>query len=146
MLINNSEIDKIQLYACKFRLAIEQCDRKVLPVYFRDFPRGSCGDTCLLLAKYLQDVGLGIFSYVVDIYQDDQNHYTHAWLKQRNVIVDITADQFNDIQQKVIVTTNSNWYKKFYIDSETDANLEKYDSYTRAQLLDCYNRISTYIT
>ena len=146
MLINNSKIDEIQLYAEKFRFAIEQCDKKILPVTFRSFPKGSCGDTCLILAKYLDDSALGVFNYILGrIYKDNQNYYTHAWLKQSQVIVDITADQFNNVQQKVIVTTNSNWHKNFYIESETIANLETYDSHTQAELLDCYYKIKRYI-
>ena len=145
MLITNPKIDKIQIYACKFRLAIEQCDKKILPVYFRDFPRGSCGDASLLLAKYFKNVGLGDFSYVVGIYNENHTPYTHAWLKQRNVIVDITADQFDDIQQKVIVTTNSSWHEKFDIQSESTADLQNYDPFAIGQLLSCYNTIKTYI-
>lgn len=146
MLITNSKIDEIKLYAGKFRLAIEQCDKKILPVTFRCFPKGSCGDTCLILAKYLDDSALGVFNYILGkIYKDDQSYYTHAWLKQNQIIVDITADQFNNVQQKVIVTTNSNWYKKFHIESETTADLERYDHHTQAELLDCYCKIRKYI-
>jgi hypothetical protein len=146
MLINNSKIDEIQLYAEKFRLAIEQCDKKILPLTFRYFPKGSCGDTCLILGQYLKDSNLGVLKYILGkTYKDNQNYSTHAWLKQSQVIVDITADQFNNVQQKVIVTTNSNWHKKFHIQSETIADLETYDSHTQAELLDCYYKIKRYI-
>ena len=114
-----------------------------MPVTFRCFPKGSCGDTCLILAKYLKDSDLGIFNYILA--KDNQNYSTHAWLKQNQIIVDITADQFNNIQQKVIVNTNSNWHEKFYIESETPADLERYDRYTQAELLDCYYKIRKYI-
>ncbi len=146
MVINNSKINEIRLCAGKFRLAIEQCDKKILPDTFRSFPKGSCGDTCLILAKYLKESNLGVFNYILGkIYKDNQNYYTHAWLKQNQVIVDITADQFNNVQQKVIVTTNSNWHKNFHVESETIANLETYDSHTQAELLDCYYKIKRYI-
>jgi len=144
--MSNSKIDKIYFYAKKFRLAVEQCDKTTLPDTFRDFPRGSCGDTCLILAKYLKDSDMGVFNYVLGkIYKDNQNYYTHAWLLQSQIIVDITADQFDSVEQKVIVSTNSNWHKKFNIESKTPAEIERYDPFTRAELLDCYNRVIKYI-
>lgn len=75
------------------------------------------------------------------IYRDELNYYIHAWLIQSEIIVDITADQFNTVQQEVIVSTNSNWYKKFNIESETSAALERYDCAPRAELLFCCQQI-----
>ena len=146
MLINNPKIEKLRLLATKFRVAIEQCDKKILPVSFRHFPQGSCGDTCLILGKYLKELKLGDFKYVSGtIYKDNYNYYTHAWLKQSQIIVDITADQFNDIQQKVIVTTNSSWHRKFDIQLEKTADIENYDPFTIGELLGCYNTIKPYL-
>ena len=37
---------------------------------------------------------------------------THAWIDQGGLIVDITADQFDDIDDAVIVTFDRSWYDR----------------------------------
>ncbi|MBC2932935.1 hypothetical protein [Nocardioides sp. zg-1228] len=37
---------------------------------------------------------------------------THAWLEQDDVIIDITAYQFDDIDEPIIVTTDRTWHEQ----------------------------------
>ena len=41
---------------------------------------------------------------------------THAWLERDGVIVDITADQFDDAKCSVIVTTDDSWHRQFVVE------------------------------
>ena len=92
------DYSKIYIAAKSFKEAIQKCDKKLLPITFKEFPKGSCGDAVLLLGKYLSDVGLGEFDYVLG----GVNEKSHAWLQQNKLIVDITADQFDDQTEEII--------------------------------------------
>jgi hypothetical protein len=37
----------------------------------------------------------------------------HGWLEQNGLIVDITADQFPEVDKPVIVADNSQWHETF---------------------------------
>lgn len=98
--LTTSELQKIEFHTKQFRVALENCSKNLLPIGFRDFPKGSCGDTCLLLAKHLQNMKCGTFDYVCGVVKenDDNNFQTHAWLQKDILIIDITADQFEKIK------------------------------------------------
>jgi len=76
-----------------FRHAIEACDRSALPITFENFPAGSCGDAALILGKYLEERGFGLFDYVLG----ERGGRSHAWLQRGHLVVDITGDQFDDM-------------------------------------------------
>jgi hypothetical protein len=67
-----------------------------------EFPSGACGNASPLLAQYFHDLGLGEWEYVSGIRSCDQ--HSHAWLEKDGWIVDITADQFDDVDQEVLLT------------------------------------------
>src|ERR1700742_3783537 len=117
------DIEVLKTTASKFRKAIEACDKKVLPLWMRDFPRGACGNTSLLLAKYLQHSGFGLFNYVCG----NRGEQGHAWLQKGKLIVDITADQFEEIQESVLVTIDRHWHKQFKVHIKHKADFEMYD-------------------
>lgn len=94
--------------ATHFRTVLEQVGGRYIP-HFSDFPRGCCGDTCYLLATYLSRLGLGCFRYV----NGWRNGFSHGWLVQDEVIIDITADQFEDGPGRVIVSNDSAWHQHF---------------------------------
>ena len=92
-------------------------NKACLPSTFRDFPAGSCGESTMFLGTYLHEKQLGRFEYVLGIqgsHQHSRNDFrSHAWLQQHKLIVDITADQFAEVSQPVIVTYDSSWHSKF---------------------------------
>jgi len=111
--ISNEHIALIQNAASKFRRAIEASDQEILrPVFHGKFPRGACGDASDLLATYLYEQGVGHFEYVLACRgsADNGTLRQHAWLEQDGLIVDITADQFQDAPKAVIVSANSDWH------------------------------------
>jgi hypothetical protein len=138
----SSNFTELKSAAAKFRLAIERCERRRLICTFQDFPKGSCGDAALLLRAFLQEQGLGTFGYILGWRERDSGRGSHAWLEAGGVIVDITADQFPEIDEKVIVAENSAWHAGFQLnDAEQVSDYRCYDASTVAELDSSYEAI-----
>jgi len=131
------DLDHLKEVVSQFRHAIEACDQAHLPAAFQDFPAGSCGDTTLLLAKFLEQNGFGHFDYVFGA----QEGKTHAWLQKAGLIIDITADQFADMDQAVIVEYGSVWHDGFQEELSYIADFENYGGLTRDEFRATYARI-----
>jgi hypothetical protein len=101
--------ERVREAAGRFRAAVVTQKYKMSLITFEQFPLGACGDACLLLGRFLQDVGLGDWEYVYG-WNGDRSH---AWLQSGKVIVDITADQFPGVTDLVIVTEDSGWHNQF---------------------------------
>jgi hypothetical protein len=121
----------------KFRRAIEECDKTCLPASFHSFPNGSCDDASLILAHYLKEKGFGEFEYVLGYRMGK----SHAWLKQNEIIIDITADQFMDNNEKVIVTINSNWHDEFKGKVQNVIDFNIYDEKAKTIFISAYYEI-----
>ncbi|SFB22781.1 Protein of unknown function [Nocardioides alpinus] len=63
-----------------------------------------------MLGQYLQDSGLGVWNYRSGV---DAGGQTHAWIEQDGWIIDITAPQFKDVKEAVVVTDDDSWYHRF---------------------------------
>ncbi|MGO6849604.1 hypothetical protein ACCS68_04270 [Rhizobium beringeri] len=72
----------------------------------QSFPEGACGDASILLAHHLTQHGFGTFRYMCGRRGDA----THAWLSDGELIIDITADQFDDFDVPVFVSSTSSWH------------------------------------
>jgi hypothetical protein len=134
--MDETRLERVQIAASDFRAAIEKCDKRSLGIEFEDFPRGSCGAATQLLGKYLRDRGLGDFRYVSGWRRraGDTQPHSHAWLRQGDVIVDITADQFEETQGPVVATTDSGWHDAFEDRQESNA----WDERTHKSLLSTF--------
>jgi hypothetical protein len=99
-------IDSVRDAALRFRAALEQGNLRLHSL--RNFPRGSCGDASELLGQYLRDSGLGTWNYRFGFEPESMN--SHEWVEQGQVLADITADQFTDVSDRVIVTTDRSWH------------------------------------
>ncbi len=130
-------INELHKLAVIFRRAIIQCEPTKLYITLQNFPRGACGDAALLLAKYLENNGYGQFDYVLG----NRDGHRHAWIQQKDLIIDITADQFEDQDCSVIVSYNHMWHSSFLGKIQHVADLETYDSSTKINLIDSYNEI-----
>ena len=110
-LVRGSDHDEeVRRAASLFREAIVRCARGDLPT-FRNFPHGSCGDTSILLGQHLYDRSLGLWEYAGG--ERELDLHSHAWIEQDGLIVDITADQFEDMAEPVIVTRDRSWHRQF---------------------------------
>lgn len=74
------------------------------------FPRGWCQDTSRALGHLLDDRGEHGFQLVFGARPEDDRK-THVWLERNGLIVDITADQFeNSGCPSVMATTDRTWH------------------------------------
>jgi hypothetical protein len=97
------------------RTAIEALPKDELPFAMAMFPGAACGDASLLLGAYLVDCGEFGFLYICGErgFHADNTWTSHGWLARGDLIVDITADQFDDAPAPVIVGRNSIWHRTF---------------------------------
>src|SRR6185369_13279411 len=107
-------------------------------VTLQDFPHGACSDASLLLAKYLQVKKCGLSLYVLG----ERHGRRHAWLQLQELIIDITADQFDDQDAGVIVTGDSSWHSSFNGKIHNVADFCLYDRHTVFQLTRAYQAIT----
>lgn len=115
---SQSAEEVVAMLARRFRAALDAIPRSQLPLPMLKFPKGSCGDASLLLGAFLVDNGQGGFEYVSGTRGswEDNSWISHAWLAKDGLIVDVTADQFDDSPGAVIVSSASLWHRSFRID------------------------------
>ena len=108
------DLTSIENKARRMRSAIESIPREELPSTMSDFPKGAC-DAALLLGAYFADCGIEGFVYVFG-----RRHFRdeHAWLARGTLVVDITADQFWDAPETIIVADPSRWHNQFSTEDE----------------------------
>ena len=106
--------EHVQELAVSFRGLVERCDKSNLQLHIQRFPCGSCGDVCWLLARFLADREAPGFHYFCGSRRKperrDSQISSHAWLQHGDLIVDITADQFIEIDGPIIITRLSDWH------------------------------------
>ena len=103
----------IRSSAAAFRRALEMIPRKDRGVSLAEFPHGSCSDAADLLGTYLSERRLSEFVYVSGERQypgDPTRRSSHAWLEQSGLIIDITAVQFEKVDDPLLVTRDSAWH------------------------------------
>lgn len=128
---------RITELAQAFRSALERIDPKSLPITLQSFPHGACGDAALLLAKFLEQHGHQGFDYMLGY----RGEGSHAWLQRGLLVVDITADQFDEVSTPVIVSACSEWHVALKGEVENSADFTQYDARTSAMLAAAYDRI-----
>jgi len=134
--------DQLRALATAFRDAIERADRPGLGIRFESFPTGSCGDASPLLGRFLKDHGAGEVTYVLGERGELNRDWTsHAWLRVDGYIVDITADQFSDMDERVIVRATSPWHESFEEEDQHEGDYRVYDAATVAKLGRIYAQI-----
>jgi hypothetical protein len=79
-----------------------------------NFPRNSCDHASALLGRYFQEQGFDVVYVNNGCRGGSSWKDSHAWLEIGDLIVDITADQFSDQTERVIVTTDHTWHSTFY--------------------------------
>ncbi len=132
-----SDVEHLRTLAQSFRRALERTDRRNLIVTLAEFPNGACGDAALLLGAYLQDEGLGASVYVLG----RRDGCYHAWIELEGITIDITADQFSEINQPVIVCRRSSWHDTFEQERLHQAHYSVYDDHTVFELHKAYQAV-----
>jgi len=103
----------VRAVAHRFRAALEGGGLS-LPILV-DFPKGACGAASQLLGQYLIDSGLGDWRYCLGFQCDSLA--SHAWLERDGLTLDITADQFPDVAERVLLTAKPTWHQANFIRS-----------------------------
>jgi hypothetical protein len=131
--------EQILVFALPFRRAIQSMSIEEFPNsnFFLNFPRGCCGDTSHLFAKFLSKRGIST-KYVWGI---NSNDFSHAWLEYDDIIIDLTADQFQEINEEVVITRNRKWYEQFVIQGKYISDFEKFNDYNARRLGAIYKNI-----
>lgn len=114
-------MEELKKLACQFRKAIEKATEKGEEgLFFREFPKGQCGNASDLLAQFLIDNGYSSIEYVCGNYDEhSEDKQSHAWLNVDGTVVDITGDQFKYHQKplqnnrSVYVGPLDDFYKAF---------------------------------
>lgn len=137
------DLEQLRNIAKRFRKALECVPIKERPGGLKEFPSGSCGDATLLLGTYLIELGVEPFDYVLGGRRDPSGEeWTgHAWLEKDGVVVDITADQFPDGPNAIVVLRDSAWHDGFHGKRQNIADYRIYDQNTVAVLGAVYKAI-----
>lgn len=135
-------INIIEELTSKFRVAIESMTKGEFgkSEWFSRFPRGCCGDSSELLSKYLMENGIKA-EYVWGM-NDNQSH---AWLEYNGYIIDITADQFPGIEERVLISTDKQWYSRFRRQVRKYSDFEIDNEFNKVRLSDLYKNITARI-
>ena len=135
-------IEVLERLAKVWRAAMERTDLSDVATFYW-FPKGSCGDSSLLLEKFLRDHHIeGCFYVQGESVPEHPDCRSHAWLEYGDVILDITADQFAcHPGPSVIVTRDRTWHSHFVEEEREASRIEDYDDFTKDRLLEIYDRV-----
>lgn len=140
------DLTKIEDMANRMRTAIESIPPKERLERMRDFPKHEGGDAALLMGAYLIDMGFEGFVRVTGRRgaKERMNRAPHHWLARESLVVDITADQFWDNPQPVIVADPSRWHRLFRLEDDTnDSDFRKWTGQGIDELHWMYARIQS---
>ena len=132
------DVEAIKEAVSRFRSAMEEIHGQ-LGLTFKLFPRGCCGDVAELLAAFLKDEGFGDFTYVCG--WRDGNGTSHAWLEKDGIIIDATADQFEDGVDRPMVTLDPDWHAQFAKNRQRRDNADFRADEAPAHLTSAYAQI-----
>lgn len=91
----DKRMNDLETYVNEFRrLALEQA-------WVSDFPRGVCGDASEVLGALLLEHGYGEWELIRcrNSGSSEETPDTHAWIRQDQTVVDVTYDQFTDMDR-----------------------------------------------
>lgn len=128
----------IKELATQFRNALEQLEPNEYPnsSWFAVYPRGCCGDTSDLLAKYLSCKGIKA-EYVWGM----NDEMSHGWLEYEGYIIDITVDQFDNVHEKILITKDKTWHSRFKGQRRSFNEFTEFNDYNAARLGTIYNNV-----
>lgn len=84
---------------------------------------------------------MGSWDYVSGMRGKANDRHSHAWIKRGDIIIDITADQFDEIKASVIVAKASLWHDSFDTEILHEADFHVYDPATIITLSSAYANI-----
>lgn len=115
------QVSELKTVATLMREMIENVvsESTYVDIELQRFPSGACEVSSVILGLYLKE------KYDVNVVQSvgkrpspecEYSENNHVWLTvNENVVVDITADQFDDFSSKVFVGRNSAFHDTFEV-------------------------------
>jgi hypothetical protein len=131
--------DALRRIATRIREIILATPPDKRPERLATFPHGSCGDTAMIMGTYLIRKGHAKAEYVVGV----DGQHSHAWLECDGIIIDITADQFEDEIVPVLVTRDRTWHSLFAGQERQSCDFRDYQDPTIYQLYDFYEAMAS---
>lgn len=108
---NTDEI--LSRIAHAFRDAFDQTDFSNAHGFLSSFPKGNCNRATLFIGRFLYEE-YNLSGYEVCGEREGHDGLdSHAWLEIGSTIIDITSDQYDANNPKVIVSSNSDWHKSW---------------------------------
>jgi hypothetical protein len=140
--MENYVIEDIRSISRAVRGALEESSA-VWPQFWPGFPGGACSDASLVLGAILDDAGHSGFECAWgEIVGPNGTRPSHGWLQRGDLIVDITADQFDEVTDAVIVSTDSVWHRKWRIVTMSPGDLKQHKVREVAELYTLYHEIN----
>lgn len=104
--------ENLLIECLKVRKAFEDAAKhNMLPDQrFYLFPGGTCLISTLVLAQHLQRFDDKDAFLIVS---GENQNTSHAWLEYDGYIIDVTADQFPEIDEPVYITTDRKFHSQF---------------------------------
>lgn len=93
-------INEIKEEAVKFRRLIESCDKKNTSLVIDCLPVMSCKLTSMLLSYHFLTLWPELELKGVSAATGKNGQITHYWIEINDIVVDITGDQYNIIDDK----------------------------------------------
>jgi hypothetical protein len=112
-------VRSLRQHATRFRQAVERSKFTEKTPNLQRFPAGCCDHVSLMLGIYLLRIlELGEFTMVR---AERSVGSRHCWLEKDGILIDLTADQFDEGLPGIIVNTKSPWHDSLKrIDDESD--------------------------
>lgn len=102
---SSTDLAALAAAVTRFRRALEAYSRRGDDEFARIFPRDWCKTASMLLARYLDEEGLGRAALVANAERASASGGTqiHAWLRMHGHDIDTTADQFDGETRGVVI-------------------------------------------
>jgi hypothetical protein len=144
VMFQGRHVDDLKIAATRFREALESIPSDERTITLQRFPIGACGDATLLLGTYLIETEEEPFDYMLGETNEDHEDSrwsSHAWLQRGDLVVDISADQFPEIDERIVVTLDSPWHKSLNGEAQHVADFKIYADNTMNPLSGMYRII-----
>lgn len=108
---------ELAVVALEFRRAIERSNLRRHARVMSRFPVGCCKHSSQLLARYLvTELHTPLVTFVHGERGGNGNGdawQSHVWLRVSDHTVDITADQYHEVDAPVVVSANGGWHSSW---------------------------------
>lgn len=92
-------VDELKKKSFEFRKSIENCDINKTQLLRNDFPIMCCKTSSLLLSYHLLNLWPDLNIVGIGGCTGKEQEITHYWLEVNDIVIDITGDQYNILEE-----------------------------------------------